>query len=153
MIIRVATLSDLSQVVRLRMCLFSESSNGMSPSENEATEQANRMFFQQNLDSPLSRTWVAEIERNIVAIGTLAYFVRPPHPRNLSGKEAYLLNMYTLPEYRKRGLASEIVSEAMSYAQREGLKRIWLHASDAGRPVYEAAGFRTSTAYMEVTLP
>ena len=132
------------------MRLFSEFLETIPKSEFESIERANRLFFEEHLDSSLARTWVAEIDRKIVAAGTLAFYVRPPHPGNLAGKEAYLLNMYTLPEYRRRGLASGILTAATSYAQSQQIKRVWLHASEAGRPIYEAAGFQPSTDYMEL---
>ena len=152
MAIRVATVVDLPQVLQLRMRLFAEYHGQLTPSELDAAEHANRSFFSEHLDSTLSRTWVAEIDDQVVAVGTLAFFLRPPHPANLAGKEAYLLNMYTLPEFRRRGLASEILAMAKSHAQNEGIKRIWLHASEAGQPLYVAAGFQASNEYMELKM-
>ena len=76
-------------------------------------------------------------------------FVRPPYPGNLAGREAYLLNMYTLPDYRKQGIASALLDamEAEAIARRFG--KVWLHASEAGRPLYERIGFVANPAYME----
>ena len=64
-----------------------------------------------------------------------------PGPMNLSGERAYILNVYTDPAYRGRGLAKKLVSQLVDEAQALGLHVIELHASNAGRPIYESIGF------------
>ncbi len=39
-------------------------------------------------------------------------------------------------------LARRIVETAVEACRARGLKRVMLHASDAGRPLYESLGFR-----------
>ena len=53
-----------------------------------------------------ARSWVVEEEGEVVACATLALFVRPPYPGNLAGREGYLLNIYTRPAWRRRGMAN-----------------------------------------------
>jgi GNAT superfamily N-acetyltransferase len=50
--------------------------------------------------------------------------------------------MYTLPEYRKMGVASSIVKEAIKWSRDNGFGRISLHASSQGKSVYEKFGFQ-----------
>lgn len=96
-----------------------------------------------------SRSWLVEVEGQPVACGTLAFFVRPPYPGNLSGREAYLLNMYTRPDWRKRGMASALLEAMASCACGLQLGKLWLHASEEGRPLYERLGFAGNPAYLE----
>ena len=56
----------------------------------------------------------------------------------------YLLNVYTEPEHRRRGLARTLVQECLRECEQRGLTLVLLHASDAGRAVYESLGFQTS---------
>ena len=131
------------------MALLEQSEMPLSPSDRTATETANEQFFRQHLNSPLSKSWIAELNGEVVAVGTLAFFLRPPYPQNLEGNEAYLLNMFTLPAYRKRGAAGAILEAAMEYAASNGYKKVWLHATEAGRPLYAKAGFELASTYME----
>ena len=71
----------------------------------------------------------------------LLWFPHPPGPVNPVGLEAYLLNVYTRPEARHRGLARKLVERAVGEARSAGVRRIWLRASPAGRPLYEELGF------------
>lgn len=88
-----------------------------------------------------------------MAAGTLALFVRLPYPGNLAGREAYLLNMYTVPAWRARGIATALLDAMTAHARAMGLGKVWLHASDAGRPLYERIGFVANPAYMEWQSP
>ena len=38
-------------------------------------------------------------------------------------------------------------------AGRRGVRQLWLHASDLGKPVYERFGFAETDRYMELKLP
>lgn len=84
-----------------------------------------------------------------VACGTLALFVRPPYPGNLAGREGYVLNMYTLPAWRRRGMANALLVAIKAYAREQQLGRLWLHASDEGRSLYERFGFADNPACLE----
>jgi hypothetical protein len=48
-------------------------------------------------------------------------------------------------EYRRRGLARTLVSGAIALAEEWGIATLKLDATDQGRPLYEALGFRAET--------
>lgn len=65
-----------------------------------------------------------------------------PRPGRLSRQwMPYIMSMYTEPEFRGRGVATALVREMVRWATRKGYRRIFLHASPAGRPVYRRLGF------------
>ena len=53
----------------------------------------------------------------------------------------YILNMYVDPAHRRQGLAKHLVQLCLDESRRRGLRVATLHASDAGRPLYESFGF------------
>jgi ribosomal protein S18 acetylase RimI-like enzyme len=65
----------------------------------------------------------------------------PPHWMDAEPVRAYLLNFYVEPEFRGRGLASELLTTAVEDARRRGIKVVSLHASKFGKPLYERNGF------------
>ncbi len=67
------------------------------------------------------------------------------------GLEAYIMNMYTLPEWRGQGVATALVQSILHYVQQTSARRIWLHTTEAGRHVYEQCGFVFSEGDMEIT--
>ena len=68
----------------------------------------------------------------------------PPSPRNLAGKQAYILGMYVMPEFRRRGIAKALMEAAVECATEAGVPLITLHASDQGRLLYEQMGFHSA---------
>ena len=54
----------------------------------------------------------------------------------------YVHSVYTVPDYRRQGLARRILQAMIDYCRDNGWPRISLHASDMGRGLYEDLGFQ-----------
>ena len=54
---------------------------------------------------------------------------------------AWIGMVLTHPEYRRQGLARRLMEDAISGAEREGIRTLKLDATDEGRPLYESLGF------------
>ena len=67
-------------------------------------------------------------------------------------KRPLVVNMYTAPEFRKQGLAREIMNTIIAWCKAEGFGCITLHASVYGRHLYESLGFQ-QTNEMRILLP
>jgi GNAT superfamily N-acetyltransferase len=63
--------------------------------------------------------------------------------RYVFGTEYAFVNaVYVQAPYRRRGIATQLMQLAIAWARDRGCVRIRLHASDEGRFLYEALGFR-----------
>jgi GNAT superfamily N-acetyltransferase len=85
--------------------------------------------------------WVVLIGEHIVSSGAVSIVSYVPVPADLSSRIAFLHSIYTEKEYRHRHYARRITQAAADYCRNQGIRRLYLFASDAGRPVYEKAGF------------
>jgi GNAT superfamily N-acetyltransferase len=112
----------------------------------------NQKYFADALPTGDFVAWIAEIDGKIVASSGLVLFRRPPHLENLSGVEAYIMNMYTMPEWRGKGLAKALLEQLICFAKTSNVRRIWLHATEVGRPLYEKFGFKPKSSEMELIL-
>jgi GNAT superfamily N-acetyltransferase len=65
----------------------------------------------------------------------------PPHWMDPAPIRAYLLNFYTVPEARGRGLATQLLHRAVEVCKENKVGVITLHASKFGKPIYEKFGF------------
>jgi GNAT superfamily N-acetyltransferase len=63
------------------------------------------------------------------------------HPSNADPRRAYIANVYTSSDYRRNGIARRIMQAIVDWCRAEGFKRVALHASPFGRPLYESLGF------------
>lgn len=93
--------------------------------------------------------WIAtDAGRSVASVGLLI-LDWPPHPFDPEGElRGYLLNVYVEPEYRKRGLAHELVERCMAEASRRKIRVVTLHSSQAGRGIYERLGFHATNEMM-----
>lgn len=68
-----------------------------------------------------------------------------PHPANneqfAEGRHALIINVFTEPEWRRRGLAELLLRRIIEWSQEQKLDRLVLHASQYGRALYERLGF------------
>jgi GNAT superfamily N-acetyltransferase len=110
--------------------------SGMAVLEKEYAGKLAREF---NTGTCIS--WVAEAGNRIVASGAISILPYVPVPYDLSCRVAFLHSIYTEKEYRHQHHASHITQAAANYCRSQGIKRLYLFASDAGRPLYEQTGF------------
>jgi GNAT superfamily N-acetyltransferase len=68
----------------------------------------------------------------------------PANPKDPCTERAVILNMYTEPEFRKRGIARQIMLAILAWLKEQGLRSVNLHASSEGRPLYEKLGFENT---------
>lgn len=66
----------------------------------------------------------------------------PGYPGENQAKRAWILNMYTEPGVRRSGVARRLMQAMVAWCRGEGYGSVSLHASDAGRPLYESIGFQ-----------
>jgi GNAT superfamily N-acetyltransferase len=59
-----------------------------------------------------------------------------------SGSRGNILNVYTEVEFRRRGLAGELMKVAVEWCRSNAVDVLVLHASPDGRRLYEAMGFK-----------
>jgi GNAT superfamily N-acetyltransferase len=72
-----------------------------------------------------------------------------PHPVDLGGGEVgiaggrhgIVLNVFTEPEWRRRGLAEILMRHVLEWARDQRLDRLVLHASEQGKALYQRLGF------------
>jgi GNAT superfamily N-acetyltransferase len=70
----------------------------------------------------------------------------PPHPAHPGDpRRGYVCNLFVEPQYRGRGVARGLMNAAESEFRRRGLGYAVLHASAAGRPLYERSGWSATS--------
>ena len=96
------------------------------------------------------KAWVIRNGDVIIASGAITIVSFVPVPFDLRHNVAYLHSMYTEKAHRRKKCAQKIVNRAIQYCRENGIKRVLLNASDAGKPVYEKAGFASSPETMRL---
>lgn len=85
--------------------------------------------------------WLATAPDQSIVAGTGLWLMDwIPHMIG-SGRRGNILNVYTAAEFRRRGLAGELVKAALQWCRSNGVDVVVLHASPNGRRLYESMGF------------
>ncbi|AJA47250.1 acetyltransferase (GNAT) family [Clostridium pasteurianum DSM 525 = ATCC 6013] len=142
MIIRKATEADTESLVKLRIRQLIDEGYSLKNENKEMIFNEIKSYFQQNIKTDRYISWIAIAEEKIVATSGLCFFRLPPSFGNPSGKIAYLTSIYTVPAYRKRGLATNLIQRMIVISKEQGYTVIRLHASEAGKSLYVKLGFR-----------
>jgi GNAT superfamily N-acetyltransferase len=142
---RRATVRDLEILVKHRRGMWAK----MGRRNRRQLDEHDRVFRQwvrARLKNGEVVGWMAETgEGETVASGIV--WLRPSvsEPGVHHSVQPYLLSMYTEPEWRRQGLATRIIMEAMKWARRNGYTEIRLHASSMGRRIYIRRGFKPTS--------
>jgi GNAT superfamily N-acetyltransferase len=149
--VRTATPDDLSTILYHRKRMF-EDMGFKGISSLDAALETSRALIQRGLESGRYRGWLIMTPGGeIVAGGGIFIQEFPSHPRDPRPERAWVVNMFTEPVHRRRGLGRMLMNAILEWCRGAGMKSVYLHASDAGRPLYENLGF-TPTNEMRITL-
>jgi GNAT superfamily N-acetyltransferase len=138
---RLATLDDIKDLLELRMAMLQEITPDQDEEQLAMLRAATRHYLEEKVPKNEFMAWIAEAEGQIVGSSGLIFLQKSPILKNLSGLEAYILNMYTTPAWRGQGIARALLQELIRFVKGTRARRIWLHASADGKLLYEKIGF------------
>ena len=139
--IRPATPQDLAVVLHHRRRMFAEM-GFTEPRALEAMLASATPLIQRGLGDGTYRGWLVESPGSgIVAGGGVIILEFQSHPADPVPRRAWVVNMFTEPEHRRRGLARQLMDTMIGWCRAEGMRYLHLHASDDGRALYESLGF------------
>ena len=139
------TTHHIPQLIALRL-EFLISLKGMQPENKvKALTQHLHQYYSKAIPAEAFVGWIVWNDEQAVGVGGLVVREQPGHFDWPDGKLGYILNMYTMPAYRKQGICSEILQQIIAYGKEDGLSRLELHASEEGEPVYRKYDFKEHT--------
>jgi ribosomal protein S18 acetylase RimI-like enzyme len=140
--IRAATFDDLPHILRHRRAMFRDMRRGYTDAELDEAVAVAEQFLRLALSEGSYRGWLAVTPDGEVAAGAGITIVPwPGAPRDPVTRRGWIQNVYTEPEFRRRGLARRLMEAVLAWCRNEGFHTVSLHASDEGRALYESLGF------------
>jgi GNAT superfamily N-acetyltransferase len=141
--LRPASTCDTAAIARHRRLMFDEMGLA-SGAALERVESETRAALEHAMIEGYYHHWFAEQDGRIIAGAGVIVARWLPMPDEPALARATVLNVYTEPAFRNRGLARRLMHTVIDWCRAQGLASVQLHASDAGRPLYEALGFKAT---------
>jgi GNAT superfamily N-acetyltransferase len=135
-------LDDLDLLVEWRETVIREVFEVPEGTDLSAIMRENRTYYEEALAAGTHVAGLACLDGRAVGCGGICLQREMPSPENPSGRNAYLMNVYTTPAERGHGVARAMVAWLVGQARASGAEKVFLEATPVGRPVYEGAGFR-----------
>jgi len=129
----------------------------------EVLKSANNLDKNVNMDNIFNETqnyYLNNINKNnvtylvfdnieFIGCGSICFYNIMPTYNNPSGKKAYIMNMYTRENYRRKGIAKNVLNLLIKEAENRGVKHIQLEATEMGKKLYRNYGFNELENEME----
>ena len=145
-----ATLADLDILVETRAEVLRAANRLDASADMTQVERETRAYYRSALADGTHTAYLVFDGDLFVGAGGVSYYSVMPTYHNPTGQKAYIMNMYTCPAYRRRGIAARTLDLLVQDARGRGVHAISLEATSMGRPLYEAYGFVPMTSEMEL---
>lgn len=139
-----ATQKDIQTLVDMRIAFSIELMGAQTQKDIDELKTHLTKYF----PSAINQTcfaYLAKCQNQLVGVGELIIRTQPGNFKNPTGVVGYLMNMYTIPTFRRQGICAQILNHLINDAKQKGITLFELHATKAGEQVYIQNGFQKHT--------
>lgn len=124
------------------------------PEHEDLSELAasNRRYYAEELETGNHIACLAYVNDELAGCAGACISNQMPSPECVNGLSAYIMNVYTEPEYRGRGIGTKTVAWLVEQIKARDITRISLQATSEGRSIYERLGFLAMDDFMEMLI-
>lgn len=111
-----------------------------------------RDYYTRHMADGTFVSWLALDGDRIIGTSGISFVEKPPYFGCPNGKIGLLSSMFTSREYRRQGIARELLSRVVKEAKAYGCGTVQITASDMGVLLYTDFGFQTNGNFMQYQL-
>lgn len=145
-----AGIEDIELLVKTRIDVLRAANCLGADTDMSLVEQQSIEYYEESLESEKHIAYLALDGEKVIGAGGVSFFRVMPTYHNPTGWKAYIMNMYTDPDYRRKGIAFHTLGLLIEEAKKKGVKHISLEATNMGKPLYERYGFVKMNEEMEL---
>lgn len=149
---RKASAEEIDLLVRTRIEVLIAANALPDGTDMGEVERQTRVYYEKAIPDGTHTAFLVFDRDRFAGAGGISYYRVMPTYHNPTGRKGYVMNMYTRPEYRRRGIAFRLLDLLVRDAGEKGVTFVSLEATPAGRPLYEKYGFTAAESEMELRL-
>ncbi len=111
-----------------------------------------KQYYMRHMADGTFVSWLAFDGNKIIGTSGMSFVEKPPYFGCPSGKIGLLSSMFTNPDYRRKGIAKELLSHVVNEVREYGCGTIQITASDMGVKLYTDFGFVHNENFMQYKL-
>ena len=136
--------SDIDTFINMRISQLQEEGT----KSNEDLALSLKKYYKKHLQDNSFVSWLAIDNGKIIGTSGISFVERPPYHRCPSGKMGILSSMYTVKEYRRKGIAKYLLDKVIDEARKYGCEEVQITASEMGVLLYSDYGFRDNRNFL-----
>ncbi|MDO5157028.1 MAG: GNAT family N-acetyltransferase [Eubacteriales bacterium] len=109
-------------------------------------------YYKRHMEDGTFVSWLAFDGEKMIGTSGMSFVEKPPYFGCPSGKIGLLSSMFTNPDYRRMGIARELLDRVVNEAREYGCGTVQITASDMGVKLYSAYGFEFNHNFMQYKL-
>ena len=145
-----AVLEDIEILTETRITVLRAANQLSDDVEMSDVKEQSYLYYQKALSEDSHVAYLVFDDNEFVGAGGISFFHVMPTFHNPTGKKAYIMNMYTKPEYRRKGIAYKTLDLLVAESKQRGIDAVSLEATDMGKPLYKKYGFVKMNDEMEL---
>jgi GNAT superfamily N-acetyltransferase len=149
--IRLAVEKDIDQLIRMRYDFTLEYSPDIVADYEQFYLEC-KVFLQDAITGARWFIWIAEVDEKIVSHIYIELIDKVPRPGRITYPFGYVTNVYTLPQFRSKGIGSKISKSTEEWVRVNHLEFLIVWPSDEGVAFYERNGYVKAAEAMELHL-
>ena len=142
---RKLTGQDVARFIEMRIAQLREE----GATEDIDLTAALEDYYQRHLADDTFISWLAVDGDRIIGTSGMSFVEKPPYFGCPSGRIGLLSGMFTDPQYRRRGIAKELLARVVEEARKYGCGMVQITASDMGVLLYTDFGFVKNGNFMQ----
>ena len=142
--IREAAASESAIILHHRRSMFRDMGEGTAEELDRMVEVASPWLARALADGSYHHWLALDATGRVAGGGGVLLCPWPANPKDPCIERAVILNVYTEREFRKRGIARQLMLTILAWIKQQGLRAGNLHASAEGRHLYEKLGFEAT---------
>lgn len=136
-----ADISNIQELTKMRIAYIKDEQNNISDQEEQIMIKRLPEYFEKHLGKDLF-AFVAKENDKIVATAFLLVIEKPSNPHFINGLMGNVLNVYTMPPYRRKGISTKLLENLILFAKEHRLDFIELKATKEGYSMYKDLEFK-----------
>lgn len=138
-------INDIETLIKMRMTYLRYDFPDTSEEELAKIAAVLPEYFKKHIDRDMF-AFAAVEDGTVISGAFLVVIEKPANPAFPTGKVGNVLNVFTLEQYRRKGIAARVMKMLIEYAEKIKLDFLELKATSDGYPLYKKLGFSEETS-------